>query len=147
LTFIGLWTYVDDEGRGEDEPRLIKAALWPLDDDYTVECVDEDLELLAGAEFICRYKGRSGGMYLHVVNWKRHQYINRPRQSKVPACSVKAHGKLTEGSRRRQGQHTSPSVLEGKGKERKGISNSSSVMTVNGGPVDNSAMTKKGEPF
>ena len=32
LTFIGLWTHVDDEGRCVDDSRLIKAAIWPLDD-------------------------------------------------------------------------------------------------------------------
>src|SRR5450830_1389666 len=29
-TFAGLFTYLDDAGRGRDEPRLIKAELYPL---------------------------------------------------------------------------------------------------------------------
>ena len=33
LTFIGLWTYVDDNGVGLDNERLILAAVWPLEDE------------------------------------------------------------------------------------------------------------------
>ena len=31
LLFIGLWSYVDDHGRGRDEEHLIIAALFPRD--------------------------------------------------------------------------------------------------------------------
>src|SRR5258708_34267282 len=33
LTFIGLWTYVDDNGVGLDNERLVLAAIWPLEED------------------------------------------------------------------------------------------------------------------
>jgi hypothetical protein len=33
LVFIGLWSYVDDNGVGRDTERLITAALFPLDAD------------------------------------------------------------------------------------------------------------------
>src|SRR5690349_16384617 len=36
-TFAGLWTYLDDAGRGKDNARLIWAELYPLDEDVTVE--------------------------------------------------------------------------------------------------------------
>ena len=34
-TFAGLWCYVDDEGRGRADPRLVKASVWPIDDAVT----------------------------------------------------------------------------------------------------------------
>jgi hypothetical protein len=33
LVYIGLWSYVDDNGVGRDKEQLIVAALFPLDDD------------------------------------------------------------------------------------------------------------------
>jgi hypothetical protein len=32
LAFIGIWTFVDDYGRAVDDARLVKAAVFPLDD-------------------------------------------------------------------------------------------------------------------
>jgi hypothetical protein len=54
LTFIGLWTHADDEGRCVDDPRLIKAALWPLDD-RTAADVETDLVALTESSLIARY--------------------------------------------------------------------------------------------
>lgn len=82
LTWIGLWTYVDDAGRAVDDPRLVKAAIWPLDDDYTTKKVDADLALLAKVGKIERYKV-AGRAYLRVVEW-HHQRINRPVPSTLP---------------------------------------------------------------
>ena len=56
-----LWGYLDDHGRGVDEPRLIKADCFPLDDDLTADDIDKWLELFATPRddepaSICRYK-------------------------------------------------------------------------------------------
>lgn len=85
LTFIGLWTHVDDEGRCVDDARLIKAAVWPLDDRVASD-VENDLRALTESSLIARYtvNGRS---YLAVQNWAEHQRINRPTPSKLPAPS------------------------------------------------------------
>jgi Holliday junction resolvase RusA-like endonuclease len=82
LTFIGLWTHVDDEGRCVDDARLVKAAIWPLDDRAAGE-VDADLRALSESSLITRYtvEGRS---YLEVSGWREHQKINRPTPSKLP---------------------------------------------------------------
>lgn len=113
-TFAGLWTYSDDEGRARDDVRLIKAALYPLDDSVSRDDVETDLWLLAGIGAICRYVGDDGRRYLHMPKWEDHQRINRPSPSKLPACphegsgkcheprdddSVSPHGALTEDSR------------------------------------------------
>lgn len=84
LTWIGLWTHSDDHGRAKDDARLIKAAVWPLDDDVTVDDVGEDLDVLAAQGRILRY-AVAGKRYLAVRNWHLHQAINKPTASQHPA--------------------------------------------------------------
>jgi hypothetical protein len=83
LTFIGLWTYVDDSGRGVDDARLVKAELWPLDDGMTARKVENELRRLADAGQIIRYEVE-GRRYLAVTEWEQHQRINRPTPSVLP---------------------------------------------------------------
>jgi hypothetical protein len=100
LTFIGLWTHCDDEGRCIDDARLIKAAIWPLDD-RTATDVERDLGALSESSLILRYEVR-GRRYIAVVGWSEHQRINRPTASKFPVPiravtskdedSVRTHG-------------------------------------------------------
>lgn len=94
-TFAGLWTYVDDDGRGRANAGLIKAAVWPLDEDVSPKQVGQILDELEACRLICRYEV-DGKSYLHVVNFTEHQHPNRPLPSKLPACSRRAHGGLTE---------------------------------------------------
>jgi hypothetical protein len=96
-TFAGLWCYVDDEGRGKSNNGLVKAAVWPLDDDVTLKDVGQFLDELEGEHLICRYEVDGRG-YLHVVNFGEHQHPNRPVDSKLPACSRRTHGGLSEHS-------------------------------------------------
>ncbi|MFF5670298.1 hypothetical protein ACFY8S_09200 [Streptomyces hygroscopicus] len=83
LTFIGLWTHVDDDGRCVDEPRLVRAAVWPLDD-RTAADVENDLRALHDASLIVRYE-HAGRRYLAVRSWREHQRIDKPKPSKLPA--------------------------------------------------------------
>lgn len=134
LTWIGLWTYVDDAGRAVDDPRLVKAAIWPLDDDYTTKKVDSDLALLASAGKIERYVV-DGRRYLRVVEW-HHQRINRPVPSTLPASpsevsphdepptdDAPTHGKSSEHAVSPHGETSADSPPEGNGREgsRKGL--------------------------
>ncbi|KWT61871.1 hypothetical protein ADL21_11355 [Streptomyces albus subsp. albus] len=82
LTFIGLWTYVDDNGVGVDEPRLVRAAVWPLDDRTAAE-VDADLEALRDASLVIRYE-YDGRRYLAVRNFAEHQKVSHPRRPRYP---------------------------------------------------------------
>lgn len=120
LTFVGLWTYVDDEGRGVDDPRLVKAELWPLDDDMTPRKVAGHLDAFADRGLILRY-GFSGRRYLQVVGWSEHQRINRPQQSKYPAPfsepSVNDHGASSDGSGTDHARVSEPVREEGNGRE------------------------------
>lgn len=83
LTWIGLWTHCDDQGRAKDNLRLIKAAIWPLDD-VTLKDIEEDLETLAAEGRIVRY-GFNGGRYLAVTNWSDHQHPQKATKSRLPA--------------------------------------------------------------
>jgi hypothetical protein len=92
-TFAGLFTYMDDKGRGIDEARLVKAELYPLDDVMTVRKVEEHLSLITEHGPLCRYDV-DGERYFHITSWREHQRVNRPTPSRIPACPT--HDKLTE---------------------------------------------------
>lgn len=83
LTWIGLWTHCDDQGRAKDHAKLIKAAVWPLDA-VTLGEIEEDLATLAAHQRIVRYQV-DGKRYLEVVNWHDHQRPNKPTLSRLPA--------------------------------------------------------------
>lgn len=82
LTFIGLWTHADDEGRCVDDARLIKAAIWPLE--RSVKAIETDLSELQKADKVTRYIV-GNRRYLLITEWLTHQRINRPTPSKFPA--------------------------------------------------------------
>ncbi|MFD9715846.1 hypothetical protein [Streptomyces sp. NPDC059076] len=86
LTFIGLLTQADDEGRHRDHAAIIAGRLWALRQEHTPAHVARDLEELAGAGLICRYTGCDGRTYLHIVTWEKHQRIDRPSASRLPRC-------------------------------------------------------------
>jgi hypothetical protein len=92
LTFIGLWTHADDQGRCVDDARLIKAALWPLE--RSVKAIEADLDELDQGDKIQRYEV-AGRRFLSVTEWLTHQRINRPTPSKYPPP-------ITTDSRRNQ---------------------------------------------
>jgi hypothetical protein len=111
LLFIGLWSYVDDNGVGRDDGKIITAELFALDD-FTESSlrVHGGLNTLHSAGLIQRY-GVAGKRYLSVTNFGKHQVINRPSKARYPLPtredaeltepSLDAHGALTEGSRLR----------------------------------------------
>jgi hypothetical protein len=122
LTWIGLWTHSDDHGRSKDNVKLIKAAIWPLDD-VTFAEVEADLKALAKGGRIVRYSV-AGARYLAVVKWHDHQAISKPGQPKHPAPEgfpptlVCSHGTLPEDDGSTTG--TLPVGGEGKGREQGG---------------------------
>jgi hypothetical protein len=89
-TFAGLWTYCDDEGRGRADIRLIKAALYPLDDSVTLNKLTAALDELRGIGSLCFFEV-AGKSYLHCPEWG-HQRINRPTKSKIPPCPEHENG-------------------------------------------------------
>lgn len=80
ILFEGLWTQADREGRLENRPRRLKAALLPYD-----ECdIEEMLETLA-PKFITLYE-QGEHRFIQVVNFARHQCPNaKELPSTIPA--------------------------------------------------------------
>lgn len=83
-TFVRLWTHCDDHGRCQDNPRLIKAAIYPLLDEVTIERLNDELAALQEADLIVRYRVEGCG-YVQVRSWSEFQHPNRPKKSKWPA--------------------------------------------------------------
>lgn len=85
LLFIGLWSYVADSGVGRDNPKLILADLFPLEDDprETLATVSRGLATLSDAGLITRYRVGTK-RFLHIANWAAHQKIDKPTRSPFP---------------------------------------------------------------
>jgi len=85
-TFVRLWTHCDDHGRCQDNPRLIRSAIYPLLDEITNDRMDSELTALQKAGLLMRYRVEGCG-YLQVRSWSEFQHPNRPKKSKWPAPS------------------------------------------------------------
>lgn len=85
LLFIGLWSYVDDNGVGRDVEKLIVADLFPLEDDprETLARVSRGLQTLSAASLITRYSV-DGRPFLRITTWDLHQRIDKPAKSRYP---------------------------------------------------------------
>src|SRR5688572_22398083 len=85
LIFIGLWSYVDDNGVGRDVEKLIVADLFPLEDDPrdTLAKVSGALSTLSDRFLITRYMAE-GKPYLHITTWEKHQKIDKPAKQRYP---------------------------------------------------------------
>lgn len=81
---IGLLNYADDKGYFVADPRLIHGALTPLRQlsRPIMDCLKE----LTEVGFISLCTGTDGRPYGHVVNFLKHQNINRPKASRIASC-------------------------------------------------------------
>jgi hypothetical protein len=83
LLFVQLWTIVDDDGRARAASRMLASLLYPYDDDAP-SLIEGWLNELEHAGLIRRYEF-AGAKYLDVINWLKHQKIDRPSKSKLPS--------------------------------------------------------------
>lgn len=106
LLFIGTWNFADDKGNLEHSAKQLKMKVFPADDVKVLHLLNE----LIAHGLLIEYSV-SGKKYLHIKGFEKHQVINRPSKSQIPAFddSLITHGTLTECS-----------LMEGKGMERKG---------------------------
>ena len=92
LLFIGLWSYVDDNGVGVDKLSSIAADLFAddleRDPRETFARVSRGLQHLSAAGRIVRYTVENYD-YLEVVNWAKHQRIDRPNKPRLPHHDAK----------------------------------------------------------
>lgn len=120
LTFAGLWCEADSAGRGVAEPRILKGAIWPLDDDITPDVIAQHLEELA-RDHLDVYEV-DGETFFAIRNWEKHQAASyRQGEPKHPAPPQHALGTSSHAD------CTTPSAgREGKGRERAAHDNTSS---------------------
>lgn len=100
--WVLLWGYLDDEGRGLDDLRLLTADLFPLDRDVTERKLDNWLNRMTadsphGAAPLCRYEV-AGRRYLHAPKWTRAQRVSHPQKSTITPCPVHESGAAESGS-------------------------------------------------
>lgn len=91
LLFIGIWSYVDDNGVGRDQVPIIAADLFAqdlsIDPTETLMRVSTGLERLYNAGLIIRYKAQYKGQarnFLEVCKWAEHQRIQHPAKDRYP---------------------------------------------------------------
>lgn len=90
LLWIGLLVNVaDDQGRMLDNPALIRATLFPYDDDIKLKDVEKALALFAAKHKITRYGHGTNGStrkLIQINNWWRYQKsANWAGRSQYPA--------------------------------------------------------------
>jgi hypothetical protein len=129
LTFVGLWCEADDYGRGVADPRILKGAIWPLDDDVDAAQVEEHLQQLADTGHIVVY-AIDGDVFYAISTFDNHQSAAYRRgQAKYPEPTPDTilHTFARDGV---QAAHLSvqaalkgstDGLLEGKGTEGKGV--------------------------
>jgi len=85
VLFEGLWTLADREGRLEDRPRKIHVKIFPYRPSLKIDAL---LQWLHVNEFIVRYEV-SGGRYIQIVNFLKHQSPHRNEvESVIPAFTA-----------------------------------------------------------
>lgn len=120
LLLISLFTQADDDGRLYDQPRKITAIAFGEKDPIDAEDL---LRELARHERIVRYEA-AGKRAIQVVNFKKHQRVNRATKSVIPApkrirdLSGRAPSLFTEDSLSPHGRNGRE--VEGNGRELSG---------------------------
>jgi hypothetical protein len=94
LLFQSLWIFADDTGHGIADARLLKAQCFPYDPEITPDQVQSWLDLLSQTDMVRQYQ-IAGQKYFEVVNFAKHQIINRPSGFAYPKPN---HRAITEDS-------------------------------------------------
>lgn len=92
LHYIGLWSYAQDNGVGRDDPRLLKAALYPLRAKVTISEVARRQRVLVLARLIVRYQDNGVALF-YIPAWDSHQRVANPARCQygrptVPVTSL-----------------------------------------------------------
>lgn len=81
LLAIGLLNHADDEGYFNANPKLIESDVFPLRE--LSRSITVLIQELAGIGYLNLFSGSDGKKYGHVVNFSKHQVINKPSPSKI----------------------------------------------------------------
>lgn len=136
LLFIGMWNFVDDEGRAEYSPTRLKLQILPSDDVNIEELCAE----LTRLELVSIYSHNSKD-YMEVTNFSKHQRIDKRRKSKHPAqfCADLRNFAPTCGNL----QRTAEICNDGREREREKETPYSPPCDRNGGTSDKKPKSKR----
>lgn len=84
LTFLGLISLADDEGRMRGSSAYVASEVFRYDRTVSMDDVESALLALHASKRVTLYQHR-GQRYLQIENFAKHQYIQRPKLSKLPA--------------------------------------------------------------
>lgn len=80
LVFLGLISMSDDDGRIVDNVKSIDGFLFPESKDSSREAI----ETLARIGRVLRYRSGSGQKLLQIVNWSKHQKVDKKSKYTLP---------------------------------------------------------------
>lgn len=83
LTFIGLISIADDQGRGRGDVRFLMARLHAYASDISRPQFEEAVRVLAESKMV-RFYEIDGAQYYTLPGWKTHQKIDKPKDSLLP---------------------------------------------------------------
>jgi len=113
LLAAALLNYADDEGYFNANPKLIIAECCPLRD--LSMSIQGSIKKLQSIGYIRIGSNGDGRKYGHIISFLVHQFINRPKPSKIKELKIVWEDAVTD-----HGGIHDDTLLEGKGKERKG---------------------------
>lgn len=87
LMFIACWNLADDEGLLKLNPAYLKAQVFPYDE-ISLEDSKNILGELTEKKFIFPYKDAKNQEYGWIVNFRKHQRIDKPQAPKLPVPSI-----------------------------------------------------------
>lgn len=91
LLFIATFNLADDEGLLRWTPAYIKASAFIYDEDVAIPQVARLMQALTDAGMVFPYIGGIARQQMAcIVNFRKHQRINRPQKSKLPAPSLQS---------------------------------------------------------
>ncbi len=91
ILFLASLNAADDEGLLRWSPAYLKATAFIFDEDITVEKVGSYMLELEASDMVFPYIGGTAKQRLaFIVNFRKHQCINRPQPSKLPPPSLQS---------------------------------------------------------
>ena len=91
--FVGTWSLADDEGLLRFNSSLIKSTLF-MYDKFSLEEIEKAMAEVVEKKLVYVYtSGETSQTYAYVVNFHKHQVINRPQPSKLPLPPIEIRRK------------------------------------------------------
>jgi uncharacterized phage protein (TIGR02220 family) len=134
LLFIGILNFADDGGVLRNSPKMLKAQIFPADDDVYINRVEQLICELILNKLLMQFES-DGEQFFYIPKWDIHQKIDRPTfKFKKPSVDL-IEDFLNSPINRRALDECSTSarrpldtkIKENKGKENKGKENNTAL--------------------